>query len=346
MDANMNRSLEGIRVLEESARMLFDDSVLTREIKDIRHTLIHIIKSEKELDCLMLFARGSNHDVLRTGETISEKTRTDMISIVRANASRSQEAVRALEEYVKLLFPHLSEKFKKIRFNLYDIEKTLVSHIHLRILVDETRMALCVIIDYDTIKDKEIGEITRTVLDGRAGTVLFRDKTSQDSDFIKHAKNVLSPYRQREITTIIEERLDIAMILNVDGVCVHERDIPVKACRTITGQDFVIGLSFPLSHESFSTIDNTADYFLVGPVFENEKNVQRNLTALQELVALSPVPIVVFGGITNDNIEVILDYGITGIGLKPDFHNLNDDCQKLQNYRKKIEKKKSTTANK
>jgi len=125
LDANMNRTLEGIRVLEETSRMLFDDCDLTKRIKDTRHALVQIIKDEKDLDSLMLFARDSEHDVLRNGNTISEKTRTDIVSVVRANASRSQEAIRVLEEYIKILYPHLSEKFKKVRFDIYDIEKAL-----------------------------------------------------------------------------------------------------------------------------------------------------------------------------------------------------------------------------
>ena len=127
LDANMNRALEGIRVLEETSRMLFDDCDLTKRIKDTRHALVQIIKHEKDLDSLMLFARGSEHDVLRNGNTSSEKTRTDIVSVVRANASRSQEAIRVLEEYIKILYPHLSEKFKKVRFDIYDIEKALAS---------------------------------------------------------------------------------------------------------------------------------------------------------------------------------------------------------------------------
>ena len=129
LDANMNRALEGIRVLEETSRMLFDDCDLTKRIKDTRHAIVQIIKDEKDLDSLMLFARDSEHDVLRNGNTISEKTRTDTVSVVRANASRSQEAIRVLEEYIKILYPHLSEKFKKVRFDIYDIEKALALRI-------------------------------------------------------------------------------------------------------------------------------------------------------------------------------------------------------------------------
>jgi len=129
LDANMNRAVEGIRVLEETARMIFDDKELTTSIKDIRHKLVKIISEKTDLALGMIEARDSVHDVLRNGETLSEQTRNDLFSIVKANASRSQEAVRALEEFAKLSFPGLSERFKHIRFRLYDIEKTLILRI-------------------------------------------------------------------------------------------------------------------------------------------------------------------------------------------------------------------------
>ena len=92
LDANMNRAVEGIRVLEDTARMLLDHRELTSSLKDIRHSLTQIIKQEKGLDEMMLSARGSDRDVLRSGETKSEQTRDSVISIVRANAARSQES--------------------------------------------------------------------------------------------------------------------------------------------------------------------------------------------------------------------------------------------------------------
>jgi len=132
MDANMNRAVEGIRVLEETSRMILDDRELTTSIKDIRHKLVQIISEKTDLTLGMVEARDSEHDVLRDGETLSEQTRNDLFSIVKANASRSQEAVRAMEEFAKLSFPGLSERFKHIRFRLYDVEKSLILQINVQ----------------------------------------------------------------------------------------------------------------------------------------------------------------------------------------------------------------------
>jgi len=337
MDANMNRALEGIRILEETSRMLFDDCELTKKIKDIRHSLVKIFQEKKGLDHSMLFARGSEYDVLREGETYSEKTRNDITSIVRANASRAQEAVRALEEYIKLSLPNLSEQLKKVRFNLYDIEKTLVSRIHIHEIVNESRSGLCVVIDNDIKKGKDIYEITCAVLDGGAGTVIYSDKTSRDNDFMKNAEFMLSACNNREVTTIIEKRLDIAMIIHADGVNVGYQDIPVKACHRIAGQSFVIGFSVPFDKNITVEINNEADFYLTGPVSFGEKNNQNDLKIITDFVSLSSVPVLVFGNISIDNIQLILECGVTGIVLKPDFSHLEKIILELQNYKKIIE---------
>ena len=126
IDANLNRAVEGIRVLEDTARMLLDDETLTGTFKGMRHSIISIIKSVPDLDNELIAARDVQSDVLSSGETDSESSRLDIDAIVRANSSRAQEAVRVLEEYSKLVAPGISASLKDIRFGLYDTEKTLI----------------------------------------------------------------------------------------------------------------------------------------------------------------------------------------------------------------------------
>jgi len=338
LDANMNRAMEGIRVLEDTARMLFNDANLTKQLKNIRHSIVHILHEEKDLTRLMLFARDSEHDVLRSGKTPSEKTRADIVSIVRANSSRSQEAVRALEEYVKLSFPSLSEKFKKIRFELYDIEKSLIAMIHLQNLINESRLGLYVVLDRDRINGNDISEITDACLDGGAGTVSYRDKRSNDSDFLKNAERMLSGCSGREVTSIIENRLDIALILHADGLCVEYGDVTVKDCRTIAGKSFVIVSCIHFDMNVPYQTDEKADYYIVGPVFKNNGvDESKNLKALEDFISRTNVPVLAFGGITQDNIKTVLDRGAAGVSLNPDFSRSAKIGLELQKFNEIIE---------
>ena len=74
MDANINRAVEGLRVLEETARMLFNDSILTIAIKDIRHSFSRLMEDNYNSGAKLLKARSVENDVLRFIETNSEKT--------------------------------------------------------------------------------------------------------------------------------------------------------------------------------------------------------------------------------------------------------------------------------
>lgn len=116
IDANLNRLKEGVRVIEDIARYLNDDTLLASKLKNIRHeckinNYVDIIKS-----------RDSINDVLKDS-TISEMQRADIDSILIANYKRTQESARVLEEVFKILDPAMSDKFKNIRYELYTLEK-------------------------------------------------------------------------------------------------------------------------------------------------------------------------------------------------------------------------------
>ncbi|MBI2830729.1 MAG: hypothetical protein HYX79_00530 [Chloroflexi bacterium] len=125
IDVNLNRAGEGLRVLEDLARLMLDDSALTQRLKTIRHELI---KSEWPLYKKLLEARNSPGDVGADMEVPGEKQQKELHELAVANARRVQEALRVLEELAKLPGSGLDHnKFRQARFELYDIERTLVS---------------------------------------------------------------------------------------------------------------------------------------------------------------------------------------------------------------------------
>ena len=316
LDANMNRAVEGIRVLEETARMVFDDSKLTISLKDIRHDLVNIIKDEKMINIRMLSARGADRDVLRSGETKDEQSRNDVISLVRANASRAQEAVRTMEEFIKLSFPSFSKQFKGIRFRLYDIEKSLVLRIHSKAMIDRKHLGLYVIIENDCTDKTNIYEITRNVIDEGADTVAYRDNISNNFTFLANAESFIDACCDEEVTTIIDNRLDVAMITGADGVCLGIDSFPVEACRSIAGEGFIIGAMIQNTSDFNSDSIKEADYIFLDIYYEGTRNSYDNVTNLPEIVSKFSVPVVVSSSISEENIKSILDYGVTGIAVK------------------------------
>ena len=121
-DANFNRIGEGLRFLEEIARLGLNDPALTRTLKDLRHELL---RNNAALNQQMVGARDAAGDV---GAEIEEDKERDLTGAVAANARRVQQSLRVMEELSKL--PDITgldpEKFKRARFALYTVEKELL----------------------------------------------------------------------------------------------------------------------------------------------------------------------------------------------------------------------------
>ena len=118
IDANLNRLREGIRVVEDIFRYVYNDKDTSSKLKSLRH--LSRLKNYKEL----LETRDIKNDVLR--ESIkSEQNRSDLYSILIANFKRAQESSRVLEEFCKLISIEDSENFKYIRYELYNLEIVL-----------------------------------------------------------------------------------------------------------------------------------------------------------------------------------------------------------------------------
>lgn len=121
IDANLNRAGEGLRVLEDLARLLLDDAALTGQLKALRHS---VLEANTDYNRRLLQARDSESDV---GVNLEKPSERDLASVAVANARRVQESLRVIEELAKIsgLVPGGPEKFKQARFSLYAIEKDL-----------------------------------------------------------------------------------------------------------------------------------------------------------------------------------------------------------------------------
>ena len=120
IDANLNRLREGIRVVEDIFRYIYNDKQTSSKLKQLRH----LSRIDNYTD--LLNSRDIVNDVLKSSTT-SEQNREDLKSILIANFKRAQESSRVLEEFTKLISVQDSENFKHIRYELYDLEKEIIS---------------------------------------------------------------------------------------------------------------------------------------------------------------------------------------------------------------------------
>ena len=127
LDANYNRAKEALRVCEDIVRFSVEDSKLTKRWKSCRHALTQtLLKFPVPYRTLVHF-RGSERDVGQRSAMTDQKRKIRILDLLNANMKRSQEAMRVLEEFSKIVAPHQSEQFQKIRFKLYGLEKATYS---------------------------------------------------------------------------------------------------------------------------------------------------------------------------------------------------------------------------
>ncbi len=119
IDANLNRLREGIRVLEDIQRFIFDNKEMSEALKVLRHDC------RTSNDSQYIFERDIRHDVLNQTTTASEMQRDDIDALQLSNMKRAQESARVLEEAFKLCDLHEAQRFKEIRYRLYDLERRI-----------------------------------------------------------------------------------------------------------------------------------------------------------------------------------------------------------------------------
>src|SRR5262245_17637427 len=116
LDVNLNRAREGLRVLEDTARLVWEDRRAFGGLRAIRHALDAAPRAAYPR---LVAARDSAAD---PGRVIAESGRRDWKGLVAANFRRAQEALRVLEEYGKVVSPGAAARFKELRYRLYAAE--------------------------------------------------------------------------------------------------------------------------------------------------------------------------------------------------------------------------------
>ena len=123
LDANLNRAREGLRVVEDTARFVWNDEPMYRRVRALRHKLHELTAASYKK---LVSARDSDGDA---GRRLKESGRTSLSGVVSANVRRAEEAVRVLEEYSKVFSPKTAAGFKAVRFAVYEEEKRILKRL-------------------------------------------------------------------------------------------------------------------------------------------------------------------------------------------------------------------------
>lgn len=322
LDANLNRTREALRVLEEYVRFALDSAALTETVKGLRHDLRAAAAVLPQRD--LLAARDTLGDVGTQLTTPDERERSGAADVARAALKRLPESLRALEEYAKCVSAEAAAAFEQLRYRVYTLEKSLAA-----VLDADRRLAslrLYVLVTGSLCR-RPILETVEAVLAGGADAVQLREKDLPGGELLALAREVVARCRKAGALTIINDRADVARAAGADGVHVGQGDLPVRACRRIMGPGAVVGVSTQTPQMARAAMEAGADYLGVGAIFPSSTKSRKSVIGPEGLAAIRrevPLPTVAIAGITLENVAQVLAAAPTAIAVCSDILSSDD----------------------
>ena len=314
IDANLDRAREGLRVVEDWCRFGLDRDDLVLPLKDWRQRL-----GQQHHDRYRR-ARSSATDVAAGLSHPAQAHRCSAPAIVKANASRVQEALRVLEEFGRNLDPDLAHTAAEIRYGLYDLEVRILEACGRQDRWERLKASqLCLITDPDRDNNLE------RLLDGveaalRAGVSLvqYRRKQGNDHQRLLEALALKTLCSRFEALFIINDRIDLALLVDADGVHLGQDDLPLKEARQLLGPERLLGRSTHCLEHLLTAQQEGADYLGVGPVFATATKRDRSPAGLHWVTEASEhaaLPWFAIGGIDATTIPSLRAAGAERIAV-------------------------------
>lgn len=315
LDANLNRATEGLRVIEDYCRFALDDRHLTQRCKQLRHDLVTILGAVSTP--ILTAAREAQSDVGAEIETPQEGDRASLEHVAAASWQRVQQALRVINECMKLVAPEAAPAVENLRYQAYTLAKACT------IAADGTdRLAaarLAVLLD-GASSERSFLRRARAMIAAGVPMLQLRDKRMYDRKLLARARVLRQVIDEAGSGTllIINDRVDLAVLSRADGVHIGQDELTVRDARRIAGPEMLIGVSTHDIEQARQAVLDGASYIGCGPVFpSNTKQFKRfpGINFLKHVAAEISLPAFAIGGIRSSNLPKVLAAGFTRIAV-------------------------------
>ena len=176
--------------------------------------------------------------------------------------------------------------------------------------------------DSGLMSSETVEQSVEAVLKGGAGVIQLREKNASSRELFELASRVKEITDSYGVPLIINDRLDIALAVDADGVHLGQNDLPCAVARKILGEDKIIGITAPTVEAAVKAQADGADYIGVGAMFvtstksDAKPNTRENLAAIRAAV---DIPIVIIGGVKRTNVLEFSGMGINGAAVISDI---------------------------
>jgi len=172
---------------------------------------------------------------------------------------------------------------------------------------------LCVITDPGLAPGRDHVAIAAAALAGGADMIQLRDKTGSLRDLLPQARSIRALCRSRGALFIVNDRVDLALATDADGAHVGQEDLPAASARRLLGPRRLLGVSTHSLAQAEAARQAGADYIGFGPMFatgtKDTGYEPRGLNALRGIRRAVSLPILAIGGITLENVTLVIEAG-------------------------------------
>ena len=180
------------------------------------------------------------------------------------------------------------------------------------------KQGLYLVTDRNALKGKDLLKILPDSVRAGLDMVQFRDKEANDTDFLEAAAKIKDLLKEKQVLFIINDRIDIALAMDADGVHLGREDVPVEVARRILGRRKIIGFSAHSLEEALIAAEKNVDYIAIGAIFPTPVKPDYGtpgLEALKQAVKQIKIPLVAIGGINESNIGDVAATGVKRIAV-------------------------------
>ncbi len=175
---------------------------------------------------------------------------------------------------------------------------------------------LYVITDSTGFSEEEFLSRVEQALMGGATLLQLREKEKSTREYLALAQKVHRLTKKYHIPLIIDDRVDVALAMEAEGVHVGQSDMPVFLARKLMGKDKIVGATAKTVVQAREAYEQGADYLGVGAIYPTTTKVKTILTStetLRDICHCVPIPVNAIGGLNKDNIHILKGIPIAGI---------------------------------
>ncbi len=179
-------------------------------------------------------------------------------------------------------------------------------------------------------------ECVKEMIKGGIKIIQYREKYKSIKEKTKEAKEIARICKESGVVFIVNDHIDIALLVDADGVHIGQDDMDIKDVRRILGEKKIIGVSTHAPLEAKKAVEEGADYIGVGPIFKTTTKDREpvGLEYLEYVVKHIDIPFVAIGGIKEHNLNEIAKRGAKRVALVSEIVGAEDIVKKIDNLDK------------